>query len=225
MKDNTEEIIEVGSNIPFEENDGGSFINSFIKTMVMLIASPVIFFGRMHINKGIKKPLLFLLLMVAVANILGYVYVSAGIMPSASENIAQMVENNPELAQRSGLLRFMVSEEPKLTDIIFGTAVNFLVFYLLAFYWHFVLSSLRIALNGREATIRIFCYSSVVLCASVIPLSNPYINMAAYLWWSFLVYTGISEAHEVSKRLALRGLSIGLFATLIPFLLLTIAFI
>ena len=221
----TEENNIIPDNIPFEEQQKYGFLNSLILTMRMLITKPGVFFGQMHINKGYLYPVLFMLIMLFLGNIFTYSYVSAGFIPSASENLAVMIENNPEVAGRAEYMRYLVPEEPSSRDIIYGTAANFLIFILLSLYWHIILRSLHIAVNGLEATVRIFCYSSVVSVSSIIPLSSSLLNFAVYVWWSYLVYKGISEAHEMSGRLALRGLSVCLFASFIPLILVTVAFL
>ncbi|MBU4486368.1 MAG: YIP1 family protein, partial [Candidatus Delongbacteria bacterium] len=137
---------------------------------------------------------------------------------SPSKQIITAMESDPELKPQADNLRSLFSKESKATDILFSIISNFILIYLVALYWHLILKSLQIALNGFEATLRVFCYSSVVLLTSFIPLSTPFLNFAIYIWWSFLMFIGISEAHEVSKKLALRGMTISLFATMIPFI-------
>lgn len=213
----------IPDNIPFEEQEKYGFFNSLILTVKMLVTKPGAFFDQMHINKGLKKPLLFLAILLAFNNTINYIYISSGIVESPVEQFTAAMEGDPEYQAQANNIRDMFSKEPSPLDIIFSIITNFMFMYLLAVYWHLILRSLGIALNGLEATVRIFCYSSVVLLTSVIPLSNNLINFAVYIWWAYLMYVGISEAHEVSKKLALRGVSVSLLATFVPFMLILLA--
>jgi hypothetical protein len=219
----TEENIIIPDNIPFEEQQKYGFINSLILTVRMLITKPGVFFGQMHINKGLKLPFLFLIILLAFNNTLNYIYISTDMIESPTEQVAAAMESDPEYQGQADTIREMFSKEPSPFDIIFSIITNFLLMYLLAVYWHLILRSLGIALNGLEATVRIFCYSSVVLITSIIPLSNNLVNFAVYIWWAYFMYVGISEAHEVSKKLAFRGITVSLLATFVPFMLILLA--
>lgn len=218
-----EEIKEVPENIPFEEQQQYGFFNSLMLTLKMLITKPGAFFGQMHINKGLKLPFLFLILMLSLNNTLNYIYISAGMIDPPSEQLVTAMESDPEYQEQADNIREMFSKEPSPFDILFSIITNFIFMYLLALYWHLILRSLGIALNGLEATVRIFCYSSVVLLTSVVPVSGNIINFAVYIWWAYLMYIGISEAHEVSKKLAFRGITVSLLATFVPFMFILLA--
>ncbi len=213
----------VEENIPFEEQAKYGAVNSFLLTVSMLVLSPVAFFRKMHINKGYKLPALFLIIMLALGNTVSYIYISTGITDPPGEQIAKAIENEPELSPQAETIKMIFSGDPQPSDIIIGILSNLIFICLIALYWHFILRSLRIALNGFQATFRIFCYSSVVLISSLIPFSYAYLNLIIYIWWVYLVFSGITEAHEVSGRLALRGIMISLFATMIPFIFITLA--
>lgn len=218
-----EENIIIPDNIPFEEQEKYGFLNSLVLTVRMLITKPGAFFGQMHINKGLKLPFIFLLLMLAFNNSLNYIYISSGIIDSPSEQLVTAMESDPEYQEQAAAIKGMFSNEPSPLDILFSIITNFMFMYLLSVYWHLILRSLGIALNGLEATVRVFCYSSVVLLTSIIPLSNNFMNFAIYIWWAYLMYAGISEAHEVSRKLAFRGVTVSLFATFIPVMLILVS--
>jgi len=210
-------------NIPFEEQEKFGAVRSFIATVAMLIISPKLFFERMHINKGYKLPLIFLVIMLTGGNTFNYIYLSTGLIEHPSKQVAQVMENEPELSAQAQFFKDMINAEPEPYDIIVGIVSNLLFFYLMALYWHLILRSLSVALNGFQATFRVFCYSSVVLSVSLLPYSSATLNLMVYLWWVYLVYRGISEAHEVSGRLTFRGITVSLFATMIPLIFATIA--
>jgi hypothetical protein len=214
----------IPENIPFEERSKFSFINSFLLSLRMIFLEPSKFFSVMHVNKGLKMPFLFLIIVLALSNAVNYIYIAADMIDSPGEQVVKAMENQAELKSSAESLRSALLKEPSPSDLILSIGFNFLLIYLLAIYWHLILKSMGIALNGLEATVRIFCYTSAVLLTALIPLSNPYTNVTVYVWWTYLMFLGISEAHEVSRRIALRGLMISLFASFIPAILLTLLF-
>ncbi|MGD9706957.1 MAG: YIP1 family protein [Candidatus Delongbacteria bacterium] len=218
-----EEQAVIPENVPFEEQQKYGFFRSLILTLSGVLRTPGIFFNKMHINKGYKMPLMFLIIMLAIGNTFSYIYVSTGVNDSPAEQVAKAMDNEPELSQQAQMLRDMMSAEPAPSDIIFGIITNLFFIYLLALYWHVIMRSLSVAINGFQATFRVFCYSSALLLSAVLPFSSPWLNMLIYMWWMYIFYTGISEAHEVSGRLVLRGMIVSLFATMIPFIILTLA--
>lgn len=218
-----EEQTVVPENIPFEEQEKYGFFRSLTLTITGVLRTPGTFFRKMHINKGYKMPLLFIVIMLALANTFSYIYISTGIIDSPAEQVAKAMDSEPELSQQAQILRDMMSAEPAPSDIIFGIITNLFFIYLLALYWHVIMRSLSVAINGFQATFRVFCYSSALLLSSVLPFSSPWLNMLIYMWWMYIFYTGISEAHEVSGRLVLRGMIVSLFATMIPFIIITLA--
>ena len=210
-------------NIPFEEQAKYGHIRSFFLTVIMLIRTPSGFFRKMHINKGLKLPFLFMLIVLTFSNIMNYIFIAYDITDSPAEQVISAFEKDPQFQTQADNFRSMFSSEPEVFDVFTSVIINFLLIFLIAVYWHFILRSLKIALNGLEATIRVFCYSTVVLITSIIPLNNPYINFAVYIWWTLIMFRGISEAHEISANLVWRGITVALFATLIPFILIIAA--
>ncbi len=206
-------------NIPFEEQAKYGHVRSFFLTVMMLIRTPSEFFKKMHINKGLRLPFLFMFIILTFSNIVNYLYIIYDITESPAEQVIKAFEKEPEFQAQAESFRSMFSEKPELSDMLLSIIIHFLLVYLIASYWHLILRSLKVAVNGFEATIRIFCYSTVVMVTAVIPVNNTYINFAIYIWWALIVFKGISEAHEVSAGLASRGMTISLFATLIPFIL------
>jgi hypothetical protein len=214
----------IPENIPFEEQSKYGFVNSFLLSLKMIFLAPSRFFSVMHVNKGLKMPFLFLIIILTLSYTANYIYIAAGLIESPGEQVVKAMENQAELKSSAESLRSSLLKEPTLSDLVLSIGFNFLLIYLFAAYWHLILRSMGIALNGFEATVRIFSYSSAVLLTALIPLSNPYTNVAVYVWWTYLMFIAISEAHEVSRRIALRGLMISLFASFIPAVLLTLFF-
>jgi len=210
-------------NIPFEEQAKYGHVRSFFLTVMMLIKTPSEFFKKMHINKGLRLPFLFMLIVLTFSNIMNYIYIAYDITDSPAEQVISAFEKDPQFQTQADNFKSMFSGKPELSDMLLSIIINFLLVYLIASYWHLILRSLKIALNGLEATMRVFCYSTVVLITSVIPLNNPYINFAVYIWWTLIMFKGISEAHEISASLVWRGITVALFATLIPFILIIAA--
>ena len=83
-------------------------------------------------------PLLFIVIMLALANTFSYIYISTGIIDSPAEQVAKAMESEPELSQQAQILRDMMSAEPAPSDIIFGIITNLFFIYL----WRFTGMSL-----------------------------------------------------------------------------------
>ncbi|MCK4980195.1 MAG: YIP1 family protein [Candidatus Delongbacteria bacterium] len=216
-----ENNIENFENIPFEETEKYGFLNGLFLSVVMLIRSPKVFFSKMHINKGLKLPFIFVLIMLAINTFATGFYINTGMITSPAEQLKVAMQENPDFIDPDNELMAQKVEDPTILDLFKNLLLNFILFYILVWVWHFSLSMLGVSVNGYEATFRILAYSMVISLVAVIPLSNPYFNMLVYLWWVYLIYIGITEAHEVSKRLAIRGMLLSLFSS---FMLLVLLF-
>lgn len=216
----TEENFE---NIPFEEQAKYGHVRSFFLTVMMVIRTPSLFFRKMHVNKGLGHPFIFIIIILSVSNIMNYIYIKNGIIDSPADQLISTMEKEPELKQQADNLRSMFSKEPTLLDVPVSIFANFTFLYLVAAFWHLILRSVKAAGNGFEATVRVMCYSTAVLLTSIIPVNNTYVNLATYTWWAILISKGIAEAHEVSSNLAWRGMMIALFTTLVLFIMLVSA--
>lgn len=220
----TEYDINEYDNIPFEEQAKYGFLKGFILSLRQIITAPRLFFRKMHINKGYAKPMIFLVIMLTIGGTFNYIYISTGMIQSPAKQVMKALEKDPSLSEQAKTFAGMMSYEPQPFDIIFGLAGNLMLVFSISILWHLIMKSMSVAINGYQATFRVFCYSSAVIVSSLLPVSSGFVNMIIYFWWIYIFYCGISEAHEVSGRLAMRGITISLFVTLIP-LMMTAAFI
>ena len=213
--------IENFENIPFEETEKYGFLTGLYLTVLMLIRSPRNFYSKMHINKGLKFPMLFVLIMLAINTFATGFYINTGLITSPAEQLKVAMQENPDLIDTDSELMTQEVEDPTILDLFKNLLLNFILFYILVWVWHFSLSLTGVSVNGYEATFRVLAYSMVINLVAIIPFSNPYFNMLVYLWWVYLIYIGITEAHEVSKRLAIKGMLLSLFGR---FMLLVLLF-
>ena len=216
-----ENNIENFENIPFEETEKYGFLTGLYLTVLMLIRSPKIFFSKMHINKGLKFPMVFVLIMLAINTFATGFYINTGLITAPAEQLKVAMQENPDLIDTDSELMTQEVEDPTILDLFKNLLLNFILFYILVWVWHFSLSMLGVSVNGYEATFRILAYSMVISLVAIIPFSNPYFNMLVYLWWIYIIFIGIVEAHEVTKRLALRGMVLSIFSS---FMLLVLLF-
>ncbi len=208
-----EKNIENFDNIPFEETEKYGFLTGLYLSVLMLIKSPREFYSKMHINKGLKFPILFVLIMLSINTFFTGFYINTGLISSPAEQLKEALQDNPDLIDQDSELMTTEVEDPTILDLFKNLLLNFILFYILVWVWHFSLSMTGVSVNGYEATFRVLAYSMVTNLIAIIPLSNPYFNLVIYLWWIYLIYIGITEAHEVSRKLAIKGMLLSIFSS------------
>ncbi|MBN2789090.1 MAG: YIP1 family protein [Candidatus Delongbacteria bacterium] len=210
-----ENNIENFENIPFEETEKYGFLNGFYLSVLMLIKSPGEFYSKMHINKGLRFPVLFVLIMLSINVFFTGFYINTGLIDSPAEQLKAAMQENPDLVDPDSEIMKTEIKDPTILDLFKNLLLNFVLFYILVWVWHFSLSMAGASVNGYEATFRILAYSMVTSLVAIIPFSNPFFNILVYLWWIYLIYIGITEAHEVSKKLAVKGMLLSIFSSFI----------
>jgi hypothetical protein len=208
-----EKSIENYDNIPFEETEKYSFLMGLYLSVLMLIKSPKEFYSKMHINKGLKFPIIFVLIMLSVNTFFTGFYINTGLIDSPAKQLKEVVKENPEMIDHDNEFLNTEIENPTILDLFKNLLLSFVLFYLIVFVWHFSLSFTGVGQNGYEATFRILAYSMVTSLVAVIPFSNPVFNFLVYIWWIFVIYIGITEAHEVTKKLAIKGMLLSIFSS------------
>ena len=208
-----ENNIENFDNIPFEETEKHGFLMGLYLSVLMLIKAPREFYSKMHVNKGLKFPILFVLIMLSVNTFFTGFYINTGLIDSPAEQLKEAMQDSPDLIDPDSELMTTEIEDPTMLDLFKNLLLNFVLFYILVWVWHFALSMTGVSVNGYEATFRILAYSMVTNLIAIIPFSNPYFNLVIYLWWIYLIYIGITEAHEVSKKLAIKGMLLSIFSS------------
>ncbi len=216
-----EENIENFENIPFEETEKYGFLNGLYLSILMLVKSPKTFYSKMHINKGLKFPIIFVLIMLSINVFFTGFYINTGLITSPAEQLKEVVKENPDMIDSDSEFLNTEMEDPTIFDLFKNLLLNFVLFYIIVTVWHFALSVSGVGQNGYEATFRVLAYSMVTGLVAVIPLSNPVFNFLVYLWWIYVIFIGIVEAHEVTKRLAIRGMVLSIFSS---FMLLVLLF-
>lgn len=221
MIEEEQEHTENFDNIPFEEVEKYTFLMGLYLSVLMLIRAPREFYSKMHINKGLKFPIIFVLIMLSINVFFTGFYINTGLIVSPAEQLKEAMQENPDLINQDSELMTTEIEDPTILDLFKNLLMNFVLFYILVWVWHFALSMAGASVNGYEATFRILAYSMVTSLVAIIPFSNPFFNMLVYLWWIYLIYIGVTEAHEVSKKLAIKGMLLSIFSS---FMLLVFVF-
>ncbi len=199
-------------NIPFEERGDYSFWEGFFLSLKMLIFSPKSFFKKMHVNKGFKKPLIFALIIASFSILISNLYTVLGLVDTPKEQMAKMLEYFPN-EQLSEVVSSIPDYSFSMSLIINQVFSYFLGLLMLISVWHLGLFMIGAARNGYQATFRIICYSAIASSVNLLPLNGSYLFVLTYLWWTVLIFFGISEAHELKFRKAL-------IATFFPIILL-----
>jgi hypothetical protein len=176
---------------PWEQRAEKGFLNALLETIRLVLLEPARAFRMMPLVGGTGAPLFFFVLLTTVGGVAGLAYqlVINAVNPSAV---------TPE--QR------MVAEALASTAVL-GATIMILpfVFAALAFLssalTHLALMILGGAKKSFEATFRVTCYaggSTAVL--QLLPVCGA---LAAWIWNIFLMVTGLSEVHGISKGRAL----------------------
>jgi hypothetical protein len=182
---------------PWEQRGERGFLAALLETIRLVLLEPAKAFRVMPRIGGLGAPLFFFVLCATVGGVAGLVY--------------QMVLTavNPEVGSPE---QRMVAEALASTAALGGTIMVLpFVFAALAFVsaalTHLALMLVGGAKKSFEATFRVTCYaggSTAVL--QLLPVCGA---LAAWIWNIFLMVTGLSEVHGISKGRAL-------FAVLLP---------
>ena len=182
---------------PWEQRAEKGFLNALLETIRLVLLEPARAFRTMPPVGGMGAPLFFFVLLTTVGGVAGLAY--------------QLVINAVNPAAGTPEQR-MVAEALASTAVL-GATIMILpfVFAALAFIssalTHLALMIVGGAKKSFEATFRVTCYaggSTAVL--QLLPVCGA---LAAWIWNIFLMVTGLSEVHGISKGRAL-------FAVLLP---------
>lgn len=210
-----QEIIDF-TNIPFEDTANYNFFDGFYRTILLVLFSPKKFFDKMHINKGLIRPFLFVLAITIISIFFVNIYMSYGIVDTPKEQIQKLSDTSGNLEILEMLDK--IPEYEFSIAIIFQQIFSYILMLLtVVFVWHSSLSIVGAARNGFEATFRVIAYSSAVGIIGIIPINLGFANIFVYLWWFIIVLRGIQEAHEVSRSKAITGALISIIFTSIVF--------
>jgi hypothetical protein len=176
---------------PWEQRAEKGFLNALLETIRLVLLEPARAFRMMPLVGGMGAPLFFFVLLTTVGGVAGLAY--------------QLVINAVNPAAVTPEQR-MVAEALASTAVL-GATIMILpfVFAALAFLssalTHLALMILGGAKKSFEATFRVTCYaggSTAVL--QLLPVCGA---LAAWIWNIFLMVTGLSEVHGISKGRAL----------------------
>ena len=176
---------------PWEQRAEKGFLNALLETIRLVLLEPARAFRMMPLVGGIGAPLFFFVLLTTVGGVAGLAY--------------QLVINAVNPAAGTPEQR-MVAEALASTAVL-GATIMILpfVFAALAFIsaalTHLALMIIGGAKKSFEATFRVTCYaggSTAVL--QLLPVCGA---LAAWIWNIFLMVTGLSEVHGISKGRAL----------------------
>ena len=210
-----EQIIDF-TNIPFEETDSFNFYEGFYKTILLVLFSPKVFFDKMHVNKGLKRPILFAFVIIVISVFFVNIYMSYGIIDTPREQIQKLSDTSGNLEILEMLDK--IPEYEFSLAIIFEQLISYILMILtVAFVWHSSLSLVGATRNGFEATFRVIAYSSAIGIVSILPINLGFANIFIYIWWFVIVVKGIQEAHEVPSSKAAGGVLLSVILSSIVF--------
>ncbi len=180
---------------PWESRETVGFFPGLFRTVKQAMFSPARFFRTMRVSGGYADPLLFALL----AGMGGFIALSSwDILLSGVDRAFQAPDLRTGTLGVSGALAGAIATPLLLIGLLFFAAA----------FLHLVLSAVRGAAAGYEATFRVVCYG----LSPCVLLAVPVFGAPVALIWTLTVITiGLREAHHTTRGKAL-------FAVLFPFL-------
>lgn len=189
--DDEEEMPGTGMQVPppFEQLDRYGFFRGLSLTVKLVILSPRLFFSVMPVGNGLAKPLTFAILVAMIQSLAQLAWGMAGLMPSL-DMTAQGLEAAPYNATNG------------LFELLFTPAFVALSIFVIAGFYHAILSALKAGNKGFEGSFRAVAYAYAPILTGVIPM--PAVEMVAawmflYAVWSLvLTAIGLKHVHNTS---------------------------
>lgn len=189
--DDEEEMPGTGMQVPppFEQLDRYGFFRGLFLTVKLVILSPRLFFSVMPVGNGLSKPLTFAILVAMVQSLAQLAWGTAGLMPSL-DMTAQGLEAAPYNGTNG------------LFELLFTPAFVALSIFVIAGFYHAILSALKAGNKGFEGSFRAVAYAYAPILTGVIPM--PAVEMMAawmflYAVWSLvLTAIGLKHIHNTS---------------------------
>ncbi|MBN2419570.1 MAG: zinc-ribbon domain-containing protein [Deltaproteobacteria bacterium] len=176
-------------------SEGAGFIKWLFKTLKGLLFSPSGFFVWVRREEGIVEPISFGILLGSI----GFMFDIFWEFLLRAEDVSGILETLVLSVNVNNLFIVLIIISPflVLASMLFSAVIL-----------HFCLFILRGAHRGFLGTLRVSAYGSAALIFCLIPYVGEYI---AFIWWLFIMVTGLREVHETSTLRILLSLLLPLF--------------
>ncbi|MGE4423273.1 MAG: YIP1 family protein [Pseudodesulfovibrio sp.] len=165
---------------PFEQLDRYGFFHGLFLTLKLVLFSPRLFFSVMPVGNGLSKPLTFAILVSLIQTVVQYAWGVAGLTPGVDVT-AQGFQAVPYDATNG------------LFELLLTPAFVALSLFIIAGFYHLILSLLKAGDKGFEGSFRAVAYAYAPMMTGIIPMFTVGFMgawMFLYAVWG-LILTGI----------------------------------
>ncbi|WP_338670074.1 YIP1 family protein [Pseudodesulfovibrio methanolicus] len=174
---------------PFEQLDRYGFFHGLFLTLKLVLLSPRLFFSVMPVGNGLSKPLTFAILISLIQTVVQYAWGVAGLTPGVNVT-AQGFQAVPYDATNG------------LFELLLTPAFVALTLFVIAGFYHAILSVLKAGGKGFEGSFRAVAYAYAPMMTGIIPMFTVEF-MAAWMflyaiWGLILTAIGLKYIHKTS---------------------------
>ncbi|MEZ7198284.1 YIP1 family protein [Pseudodesulfovibrio karagichevae] len=172
---------------PFEQLDRYGFFHGLFLTLKLVLFSPRLFFSVMPVGNGLSKPLTFAILVSLIQTVVQYAWGVAGLTPGV-DITAQGFQAVPYDATNG------------LFELLLTPAFVALSLFLIAGFYHGILSLLKAGDKGFEGSFRAVAYAYAPMMTGIIPMFTVGF-MGAWMflyavWGLILTAIGLKYIHK-----------------------------
>jgi predicted Zn finger-like uncharacterized protein len=172
---------------PFEQLDRYGFFHGLFLTLKLLLFSPRLFYSVMPVGNGLSKPLTFAILISLIQTVAQYAWGVAGLTPGVDVT-AQGFQAVPYDATNG------------LFELLLTPAIVALTLFVVAGFYHAILSMLKAGDKGFEGSFRAVAYAYAPMMTGIIPMFTVEFMagwMSLYAIWS-LTAIGLKYIHKTN---------------------------
>lgn len=175
---------------PFEDLERFGFFPGLFETIKRIVLAPRMFFDVMPLGNGIGRPMVFALLIILIHDLFNSIYIYAGLVPPPQINGQTAEFMTDSLGMQMGLV------------LLLSPVAGAVALFAAAWLYHAVLSILRAANGGFEATFRAVAYSTPPLLLGLIPEVNTFVQQGSLIasssWFMVLVIIAWKHLHRTT---------------------------
>jgi predicted Zn finger-like uncharacterized protein len=174
---------------PFEQLDRYGFFHGLFLTLKLILLSPRLFFSVMPVGNGLSKPLTFAILISLIQTVVQYAWGVAGLTPGVD-------------VTAQGFQAVPYDTTNGLFELLLTPAFVALTLFVIAGFYHAILSMLKAGDKGFEGSFRAVAYAYAPMMTGIIPMFTVEF-MAAWMflyaiWGLILTAIGLKYIHKTS---------------------------
>ncbi|EGB16663.1 MJ0042 family finger-like protein [Pseudodesulfovibrio mercurii] len=174
---------------PFEQLDRYGFFHGLFLTLKLVLFSPRLFFSVMPVGNGLSKPLTFAILVSLIQTVAQYAWGVVGLTPGVD-------------VSGQGFQAVPYDATNGLFELLLTPAFVALSLFVIAGFYHAILSVLKAGDKGFEGSFRAVAYAYAPMMTGIIPLFTVEF-MAGWmflyaLWGLVLTAIGLKYIHKTT---------------------------